>query len=224
LVSIDGNLEGRVVADAFRFVYRSTEFIVISSTPLPTPVAWTHHPASPLEQLTSGDLTTRLGLVQPFYTYTPIISAETITFEDCQAFPRDGWRAQVQYQDMVVTYPVSQDYRFAVLTSVDTLAGSQLVHLMGGQGNRYLPVDRYPDDTWHVCGEDYDGTYGSHLQLDDEAVERLTSSVQLHDSVSFETPDGLTLRLLGLGERVDVSEGDQAQLATSGAELAASVW
>jgi len=230
-LSIDGDLEGNVVADGFRFVYRSPESIVITPTPLPTPVVWTHHPPSPLEQLTCGDLSTRLGLVQHFYPHTPIISTETTTFDDCQAFPRDGcggtregWRVQVQYQDLAVTYRVSQDYRLAALEAPGALASRQLLYLTGGQGNRYFRVDHYPDDTWHLSGADYDGTYASHLQLDAEAVETLRSFVQVYNSVTFETPDGFTLRLLGLGERVEVSQEDRAQLATFGAELAAAVW
>ena len=230
-LSVDGNLEGNVVADAFRFVYRSPESVVITPTPLPTPIVWTHHPPSPLEQLTCGDLQARLGLVQHFYPYTPIISTETVTFDDCQAFPRDGcggtregWRVQVQYQNLVVTYRVSQDYRFVALESLDALASRQLLYLMGGLNNRYFRVDHYPDDTWHLSGTDYEGTFASHLQLDAEAVETLRSFVDVYSSVSFQTPDGFTLRLLGLGERVEASEEDQAQLAAFGAELAAAVW
>ncbi len=230
-LSVDGNLEGNVVADAFRFIYRSAEFTVVTPTPLPTPVEWTHHPPSPLEQLTSGDLTARLGLVQRFYPYTPIISTETATFDDCQAFPRDGcggtregWRVQVQYQDLTVTYRVSQDYRHVALETPDGLANRQLLYLTGGQGDRYFRVDRYPDDTWHLSGADYDGTYASHLQLDAQTVETLRSFVQTYGPVSFGTSDGFTVRLLGLGERVEVSSHDQTQLATLAAELAQLVW
>jgi hypothetical protein len=230
-LSIDGNLDGNVVADAFRFVYRSPELVVITPTPLPTPIVWTTHPPSPLEQLTSGDLMTRLGLVQWLYPYTPIISTETLTFDDCQAFPRDGcggsregWRVQVQYQDMVATYRVSQDYRFVALEAPDALASRQFPYLIGGQGNRYFRVDHYPDDTWHLSGADYDGTYASHLQLEAEVVETLSSFVQVYNSVTFETPDGFTLRLLGLGQRVEVSDEDQDRLGTFGTELAAAVW
>jgi hypothetical protein len=230
-LSIDGNLHGNVVADAFRFVYRSPERIVITPTPLPTPQVWTHHPPSPVEQLTAGDLTARLGLVHDFYEYTPVISMETATIDDCEAFPRDGcggtregWRVQVQYQDLVVTYRVSQDYFFAALESPDALASRQLLYLTGGQGNRYFRVDRYSDDTWHLSGADYDGTWASHLQLDAQAVETLRSFVQVYNSVDFETHDGLFLRLLGLGERVQVSQEDQTRLATFGGELARVAW
>ncbi len=230
-LSIDGNLYGNVVADAFRFVYRSPEHVVITPTPIPTRIPWTTHPPSPLEQLTSGDLQARLGLVQRFYPYTPITSMEEVTFDDCQAFPRDGcggtregWRVQVQYQDMVVPYRVPRDYRSVAIEPPDALAGRQLLYLFGTQGNLFFRVDHYIDDTWHLSGADFDQTYGSHLQLDAEVVERLRSFVQTYSSVTFGTPDGFGLWLYGLGGRVELSEEDQGQLVTFGAELAAAVW
>lgn len=230
-LSFDGNLDGNVVADAFRFVYRSPERVVITPTPMPTPVVWTNHPPSPVEQLTSGDLSARLGLVQRFYPYTPITSMETIIFDDCQAFPRDGcsgtregWRVQVQYQDIVVTYRVSQDYRVVAVEPPDALASRQLLYLFGMQGNRFFRVDRYPDDTWHLSGADFDRTYASHLQLDAGVVETLRSFVQTYGSLTFETPDGIRLRLYGLGGRVELSGEGRGQLATLGTELAAAVW
>ncbi|MFB0537655.1 MAG: hypothetical protein ACETWR_22030 [Anaerolineae bacterium] len=229
-LSIDGNLDGNVVADAFRFVYRSAERVVVTPTPMPTPVVWTNHPPSPLEQLTSGDLSARLGLVQRFYPYTPITSMETTTFDDCQAFPRDdcsgtreGWRVQAQYQDIVVTYRVSQDYRLVAVEPPDALASRQLLYLFGTQGNLFFRVDRYPDDTWHLSGTDLNRTYASHLQLEARVVETLRSFVQVYGSVTFETPEGIKLRLYGLGERVDLSEEDRSRLATLGAELGAAV-
>ena len=230
-LSIHSYLDGNVVADAFRFVYRSPEHIVITPTPMPTPIPWTGHPPTPLEQLTSGDLSIRLGLVQRFYPHTPITSMETAAFDDCQAFPRDGcsgaregWRVQVQYQDMVVRYRVSQDYRFVAVEPPDALASRQLLYLYGTQDNRFFRVDHYPDDTWHLSGADFERTYASHLPLDAETVETLRSFVQTYSSVTFETPAGIKLQLYGLGERVELSEEDRSRLATLGAELVAAVW
>ncbi len=230
-LSISGYLDGNVVADAFRFVYRSPERVVITPTPMPTPIPWTGHPPTPLEQLTSGDLQARLGLVQRFYPYTPITSMETTTFDDCQAFPRhgcsgarEGWRVQVQYQDMVVSYRVSQDYRFVAVEPPEALVSRQLLYLYGTQGHRFFRVDHYPDDTWHLSGANFERTYTSHLPLEVETVETLRSFVQTYSSVSFETPDGIKLQLYGLGERVELSEEDRSRLATLGAELAAVVW
>jgi len=230
-LSISGYLDGNVVADAFRFVYRSPEHIVITPTPMPTPVPWTGHPPSPLEQLTSCDLQVRLGLVSRFCSYTSTTSVETITFDDCQAFPRDGcggaregWRVQVQYQDMVVRYRVSQDYRFVAVEPSDALASRQLLYLHGMRDTRFFRVDHYPDDTWHLSGADFERTYAAHLPLEAETVGTLRSFVQAYSSVAFETPEGIRLQLYGLGESVELSEEDRSQLATLGAELAAAVW
>lgn len=230
-LSVSGYLDGNVVADAFRFVYRSPEHVVVTPTPLPTAFSWTGHPPSPLEQLTCGDLSIRLGLVQRFYAYTPMISMETVTFDDCQAFPRDGcsgardgWDVQVQYQDLVATYRVSQDYRFVAVELPDGLASRQLLYLYGTQDERFLRVDRYPDDTWHLSGADFDRTYASHLLLDAETLETLRSFVQRYSSVTYNTADGMQVWLYGLGDRVQLSEEDGSQLATLGAELAATVW
>lgn len=230
-LSISGNLDGNVVADAFRFVYRSPERMVITPTPMPTLIPWTGHPPTPLEQLTSGDLQTRLGLVQRFYTYTPIVSMETVAFDDCQAFPRDGcsgtregWRVQVQYQDMVVTYRVSQDYQFVAVESPPALAHRQLLYLYGSQGKCFFRVDHYPDDTWHLSDADFERTFASHSPLGTETVETFRSLIRIYSSVTLQTPDGIQLRLYGLGERVELSEEDRSRLATLGAELSPAVW
>lgn len=230
-LNVNSHLDGNVVADAFRFVYRSPERVVITPTPIPTPFPWTGHPPTPLEQLTSGDLQARLGVVQRFYPYTPMISMETVTFDDCQAFPRDGcsgarggWRVQVQYQDMVVTYRVSQDYYFVAVEPSDELARWQLLYLYGTQENSFFRADHYPDDTWHLSSADFDRTHASQLQLDAEMIEALHSFVEAYSSVTFETPEGIKLRLYGLGERVELSQEDRSRLATLGAELAAAVW
>ncbi len=230
-LSINGYLDGNVVADAFRFVYRSPKRIVITPTPLPTPFPWTGHPPTPVEQLTSGDLQARLGLVQRFYPFTPVVSMETVTFDDCRAFPRDscsgthdGWRVQVQYQDMLVTYRVSHDYRFVAIEPPDGLAGQQLLYLYGTQSNHFFRVDHYPDDTWHLSGADFDRTCAHHLPLDAETVETLRSFIQTYSSVTFQTPDGIKLWLYGLGGRVELDKEEQSRLATLGAELGGAVW
>jgi len=230
-VSVNGHLDGNVVADAFRFVYRSSEHLVITPTPLPTAFPWTGHPPSPLEQLTSGDLSMRLGLVQHFYPYTPLISMEAATFDDCQTFPRDdcggtrdGWQVQVQYQDMLATYRVSRDRRFVAVELPDELISRQSLYLYGTQDNRFLRVDRYPDDTWHLSGADFDGTYAYHRPLDAETVETLLSLIQRYNSITYQTAQGVRLQLYGLGERVRLSQEDESLLASLVAEWTAVVW
>jgi hypothetical protein len=230
-LNISSGLDGNVVADAFWFVYRSPEYAVITPTPLPTPWPWTRHPPSPLAQVTSGDLVMRLGLVDRLYENVPVISAEATTFDDCQAFPRDGcggtrkgWRVQVQYQNMIVLYRVSEDYRFVAIEPPTGLADRQSLYLYGSRGDRFFRVARYPDDTWHVAGADLESTFAAQSPLDAETVNALRSLVQTYSSITFKTPEGIALRLYGLGERVALSEGDESRLATLGAELAAIVW
>jgi hypothetical protein len=55
-------------------------------------------------------------------------------------------------------------------------------------------------------------------------VEILRSFVQTYSSVTFEAPDGIELRLYGLGKYLKVSQEDPTQLATLGAELPAAIW
>jgi hypothetical protein len=230
-LSVDGGVYGNIVADAFRFVYRSSERVEITPTPLPTLIPWTTHPPSPLEQLTSGDLSARVGLVQRFYPYTPMVSMEEVSFDDCQAFPRDGcsgtrdgWRVQVQYQDVLVTYRVSQDYRFVSLEQAGGLLSRQLLYLLGLKGSYFFRVDRYPDDTWHLTGWDLDLTHASYMPLDAAMVEELRSFVHTYSSVTWRAPDGIELHLYGLGERVEFSDADRSRLGTLGSEFAAAVW
>jgi hypothetical protein len=230
-LSVHGNLDGNVVADAFRFVYRSAKAIVITPTPLPTDDPTTHHPPPPLEQLTSGDLSARMGLVQRFYPYTPIVAIEETTFDDCQAFPRDGcggtragWRVQVQYQDMVVGYRVSDNYWYVAVEPPDNLASRQQLYLHGTGSDGLFRVDRYPDNTWHLSGADWDLTTGSHLALDAETVDTLQRFVQTYSRIVTETPSGIRLQLYGLGTRVRLSEEDKVRLGTFAEELAAAVW
>lgn len=229
-LSVEGNLHGNVVADAFRFVYRSAEPMVIPPTPRPTDDPTTHYPPPPLEQVTSGDLSSRMGVVQRFYPYTPMIAFEETTFDDCQAFPRDGcggtragWRVQVQYQDMVVGYRVSDNYWYVAIEPPDDLASRQLLYLRGTDGDGLFRVDRYPDNTWHLSGADWDQTTGSHIPLDAETVDRLQSFVQTYSRIVIGTPSGIRVELFGLGPRVRLSEEDQSRLETFAEELAAAV-
>ena len=229
-LSIHSDFDGNVVADAFRFSYRSPEQVVITPTPRPTAFPWTNHPPTPLDQLTQGDLSARLGLVEPYYQRSPVIVVEEHTFDDCQTFPRDGcsgvregWQVQVQYQDIMITYRVSEDYHFVALEPSAALAARQRLYLAGWDNNELLRfrVDRYPDDTWHISGKNYEGTYTSQTQLDAETLESLQALVQSYSSLRFQTPEGIDLILFGLGEGVELSEADQSRLAALAVKLAA---
>jgi len=229
--SIGGNLNGNVVADAFRFVYRSPSHLHITPTPLPTQVVWTGQPPSPLEQVTSGDLSARLGLVQRFYPYTPIKSAEPATFDDCKAFPRDGcggkrdgWHVQIEYQVMIVGYRVSQDYRYVAIEPPDALAGRQMLYLYGSRDNRFFRVDHYPDDTWHLSGADFDDTFALHVRLAPDQVQALLALVREYSTVSTASPGGIGLKLYGLGKRVELAASGREKLAALATKWATEVW
>jgi hypothetical protein len=230
-LSVVGTVGGNVVADAFRFVYRSAEPLVMTPTPLPTRDPTTHYPPTPLEQLTSGDLSARLGLVQRFYPHTPIVAMEETSFDDCQAFPRDGcggaragWRVQVQYQDMVVGYRVSDNYWYVAIEPPESLARRQVLYLRAEGSEGFFRVDRYPDDTWHLSGTDWDRTTESHMPLDGEMVDTLQKLVQTYSRAIAGTPGGIRVELYGLGTRVELSEEDRSRLETFTEELAAAVW
>jgi hypothetical protein len=229
-LEVDGNLDGNVVADAFRFVYRSADRVLIPPTPGPTPIPWTNHPPSPLEQLTSGDLSTRLALVQRFYPYTPGTFADT-SFDDCQAFPRigcsgqrPGWQAAVRYEDLTVNYRVSEDYRYVAIDAPQELARRQVTYLLGQQGDRTLRLDHYPDDSWGVSGTDVTRTFGRFSPLDRDAVDRLSGYIRNYGTVSLTTPSGLRLSLYGLGARVELAAEDRAAFAALTDQLANQAW
>jgi hypothetical protein len=169
-------------------------------------------------------------LVQRFYPYTPVVALEETTFDDCRDFPRDGcggtrdgWRVQVQYQEMVVGYRVSKDYHHVAIQPPGSLAGRQLLYLRGTAANGFFRVDRYPDNTWHLSGSDWDGTAASHIPLEPGTVEILEGFVQTYGSLATGTPGGIRVQLYGLGPRVQLSGEDQARLERLGEELAAAV-
>ncbi len=218
---------GNLAVDAFRFVFRSPDHVDITPTPAPTRVPWTNHPPSPQEQLTSGDLGARLGLVQRLYQYTPARTFESTTFDDCQAFPRagcggtvGGWRATVQYlgrEPFSVTYRVSDDLRFVSLDPPDALRARQLRYLSGQNGTRTLNAYRYPDGRWYldVIDQATRGWGGVLLPSDKAAV--LEALAGKYASVGtgrdrVVTPDGWELHLYGLGTRVALDEDDRGRL------------
>jgi hypothetical protein len=156
---------------------------------------------------------------------------EEATFDDCQAFPRDdcsgnraGWRVQVQYQDMVVGYRVSDNYWYVAIEPPDSLVSRQLLYLRGTGGDGFFRVDRYPDNTWHLSSSDWELSAGSHLPLDAQTVETLQEFVQKYSSLVIGTPSGIRVELYGLGTHVRLSEEDKNRLEVFAEELAAAAW
>jgi hypothetical protein len=217
---LESGLDGNVVADAFRFVLRSSQEQVSTPTPLPTPIVSADHSAGPVVQAVVEDLSTRLGIVQSeLYPYTPIVSITTVAFDDCEVFPRescsgqrDGWRVQVQYLNMIMTYRVSEDLQFLSLENPTSLAGRQLLYLEGEHDERLFLVYRYAiDDTWHLITR----SKGSASQntLDPETVKEIRSLAETYSTVSYQTEGEMDLTLYGMGQRVRLSPHDQARLA-----------
>ena len=203
----------------------------MTPTPIPTPWPWTNHPPSPLDQLTSGDLSARLGLVQRFYPHTPIILLEEGALDDCQAFPwegcggaREGWHVQVQYQDLVVTYWVSRDYQLRSIDAPQGLIDRQGLYLWGLWDEHGLWVHRYPDGTWHLFGEDYALSLQAHRQLDSQEVAELLSLAGTYSTIWHRKPDGDELRLYGLGRRAELNMEDRERLESLGHEFISLLW
>jgi hypothetical protein len=230
-LSIDGNLAGNVVADAYHFVYRGPASTEAPPTPYPTPVIWTTHPPSPLEQLTSGDLSARLGLVQFLYPYTPIISSSHATFDDCTAFPRagcsgtrEGWDVRVQYQDMVVPYRVADDYRDIAIQAPAGLADRQLLYMFGSGPNAFVRVDHHAmDNTWHWGGGAQDGSYATSGPLPPDMAASLAAIATRVGPLKLDN-GGVSWRFYGLGPNVEPNAADRARLLEIGQALAEMAW
>jgi hypothetical protein len=237
-LSIQTPYYGNTMVDAFRFVYRTAEQITLTPEPAPTAIPWTNHPPSPVEQLTSGDLAARLGLVQRLYPYTPISALEEATLDDCAAFPREdcggtraAWQTRVEYrgqQFFSVPYRVSQDLRYVSLDAPEQLEGRQLLYLVGQNLSRIFYVYRYPDGSWQVVSTNTASGRGSVGGLSADQERTLTQLVEQYASIGtgaerVATADGWELRLYGLGRQVALTGADRSRLEMLGAELGAGV-
>lgn len=217
-LSIGSSLFGNVVADAFRFVYRSPDDITTTPTPAPTRQIWTNHPPSPLEQLAAGDFSARLGLVQWMYQYSPVVWTWEGDLDDCQAFTRTGcsgqrrgWEAHVHYLDKTYVYYVSGDYRHVKLDAPLNVADRQTLYLMVTKGTWFLRIDRYPDDTWWASSSTYNvSTSASQQPLDAATVAELRRLAEKYNSVQAELADGYKVTFYGLGRLVEFEPEDAA--------------
>jgi hypothetical protein len=233
-LSIGAGEYGNVAVDAFKFVYVSSEQVNITPTPAPTPVTWTNHPPSPEEQMTSGDLSARLGLVHLWYAHAPTVQPwEEKTFDDCAAFPRPGcggeragWRIGVDYQardGFSVVYRVSQDRQFVALEASEELKQRQLLYLSGYNAGRVFYVYRYPDGAWRLVSHAPSGA-GSSGPLAAEHLAALLPLVDRYASIGTSvnqvvSADGWEQHLYGLGGQVALSDEDRARLEALGEEL-----
>ena len=229
-LTIASDQYGNVVADAVRFVFRSSERLSVTPTPLPTIQAWTNHPPSPLAQVTAGDLSLRLGLTDRWFSDARMEKTEAVLLDDCRDLPREGcggarggWRVTVKYQDVEVGYRVSDDYRWVALSAPPALAKRQLVFLSGLLGDIGIWVYRYPDGEWYVCAARPSGG-GMQGPLQSEQVALLEEMAARYGTVRFNLPDGTQMRLLGLGEMAALSAADERRMRDFGIELTVHPW
>ena len=235
-LTVHSTLLGNTVVDALRFVLRSEQAVVLTPTPLPTPFPWTNHPPSPLEQVTSGDLSARLGLVQRFYPHTPIVAHESAIY-DCMSLPREdceicescnrpikGFLVKVAYGEWLATYRVSLNYALVQAELPAELAARQSHYLHAWQGRRLLRVDRYPDGSLQLMSGllDEDGLGVSdarQIELTDEHLEILCDLITRYSTIRRGYAQNLGVTLYGQGRRVALDAADEPRLSDLAREL-----
>jgi hypothetical protein len=164
------------------------------------------------------------------------MTATHTTFDDCQAFPRDGcggtqdgWEAIVGYETITLTYRVSDDYELVAVDGADMwldpwLVGQehpQRVFLQGSEGGGFK-VYYYPDNTWHLLRPGDGSLPDSDVTLAREQAETLNALASEYSSLYLRTTDGGDLVLYGLGSVVAPSDEDREALLALGTALAAT--
>jgi hypothetical protein len=235
-LNVKSVLDGRVVADAFRFVYRSTAAAEAVPTPLPTGPIVSGNPPSPLQQVTSGDLAARLALVDPFYVSAPMTATQQ-TFDDCQAFPRDdcggtraGWQAIVTHQAISLTYRVADDYNLVAVEGADMALDPwvmgqdtpQLIFLRGSGGGTDFTVHYHPDSTWHLLRPGDGSQPESDVTLTQDQADTLRTLAPKYSTLYLQPTGGGSLVFYGLGPVVAPSDADRKALLALGAALTAA--
>jgi hypothetical protein len=235
-LNVKSVLDGRVVADAFRFVFRSPAAAEAVPTPLPSGPIVSGNPPSPLQQVTSGDLAARLALVDPFYVSVPMTATQQ-TFDDCQAFPRDdcggtraGWQAIVTHQPISLTYRVSDDYKLVAVEGADMaldpwLMGQdtpQLIFLRGSGGGTDFTVHYHPDSTWHLLRPGNGSQPESDVTLTQDQADTLRTLAPKYSTLYLQPTGGGSLVFYGLGTVVAPSDADRDMLLALGAALTAA--
>jgi hypothetical protein len=234
-LNVKSVLDGKVVADAFRFVYRSPIDDEVLPTPAPTPtIVVSHYPPAPWQQLSSGDLARRLDLTGDIYASVPMTATHD-TFDDCQAFPRegcggtrDGWQAIAGYETITLTYRVSDDYQLVAVDGADMwldpwLMGQdhpQRMFLQGHVGGSDFSVTYYPDNTWHLLRPGNGSLPDSDVLLTQDQADTLYSLAPKYSSLYLRTTQGDDVVFYGLGPVVAPSDEDRDALLALGAVLA----
>jgi len=178
---------------------------------------------------------TRLDLTTADAVSVPI-SATLVSFDDCQAFPRegcggtrDGYQAIAGYETITLTYRVSDDTKLVGVEGADMrldpwLMGQdhpQRVFLQGAEGGGFRVV-YYPDNTWHLLRPGDGSLPASDVILTQEQADTLRTLAPMYSSLYLQTTDGEELDFYGLGTVVAPSDEDRDTLLALGAALAAT--
>ncbi len=221
-LNIKGVVSGATVADAYRFVPQPQAAAEVVPTPLPSGPLVSNHPPPPESQVTSGDLAVRLGLTDPWYN--PVTATITqMSFDDCEAFPRDGcsgtrdgFQSIVAYEGITLTYDVSSDYQLVGLTGADRLDPwlmgqdhPQRVFLGGLDSARaYF----YPNGSWRYLRYAMDGRPESDMPLTHDEAATLQALAAKYSTLFIKNANGQRITFYGLGPTVAPTEEDKAAL------------
>ena len=232
-LKIDSVLNGNVVADAFRFVYRGEKASAEAvPTPLPSGVVVSNHPPSREQQMSEGDLAVRLGIVSS--NYQPMTVTQTPeTFDDCTAFPRNGCggtqpgtQAIVAYEGITLTYRIATD---ALLVTIDGADGALNPWYIGQDHPQRVfltipgggSVHYYQDGTWRLLRPADGAAPDSDVTISKEQAATLQDLSSKYSTLYIPTASGTTMVFYGLGPGAAASDADRDALLKMADELAA---
>ncbi|MGE5601629.1 MAG: hypothetical protein ACM30E_01180 [Nitrososphaerales archaeon] len=228
-------LDGSALADAYRFVLAAGAGSEALPTPLPAGPVVSHNPPGPLQQVTLGDLAARLGITDVGFVAEPVMAVET-TFDDCEAFPREGcsgtrhgYSVMVTYETISVTYRVSDDYKLVALQGIDSadpwMIGQehpQRFFMQGYGGGMDFRVRYDPDSTWRLLRPGHDSAPDSDLMLSQEQVATLRELTPKYGTLYLKPAGGGTVVFYGMGPVVAPSDADRDALLALAAALTAA--
>jgi hypothetical protein len=232
-LNVKSVLNGNAVADAFRFVYLGEKASAEAlPTPLPTGLTATNHPPSREQQMTQGDLATRLGVTGSYYQ--PITMTQTpATFDDCTTFPREGCSGARQGIQAIVAYEgITLTYRLAIDALLVTIEGADNAlnpWLMGQDHPQRVfltipgggSVHYYQDGTWRLLRPADGAAPESDVAVSKENAAALKDLSAKYSTLYVPAASGMTLVFYGLGPGAAPSDADREALLRMADELGA---
>ncbi len=219
LVQVYASSLGNAVFDAVRFSYQPA-----LTNPVPAPTAalrTSNYPPSPQEQIIGQDFRMRLNR----YNSQPQFQVDSLTFNDCNVFPRsdcagerDGYRVTVTWGEMRLVYNISGNYEFVNLEPDPLLRDHQWLYLQGSHSAdpaTVIRAYRYTggDGSWHLSRIntlDPANRGGEPAGTPDGAL--LEAFTDRYGIMNLHTPEGFTLWLYGRGRQMEMSDVDRAAL------------